>query len=178
MIVGVISGTLIADSVGLKEGSQAAKVAVIPGILGLKIAPLLIAKVVADQEAESLPPPAPQTPAIAFDPPDPNYGPVKVDSSACKMFVVRNSATAELVVDAPTLLESQSGTDVLPQFAIVGGVSFRLGPGGTQFVEVKFAPNAAGAKNASLDIKSNDPDRPTVTIGLSGTGVVPAIDGD
>jgi len=36
-IVGVISGTLIADSVGLKEGSQVARVAIIPGILGFNI---------------------------------------------------------------------------------------------------------------------------------------------
>lgn len=59
-ILGFITGLGIASSKGL-QGSQAARVAIIPGIIGFNIVSLVLAKVVADQEAESIPPidPAP-----------------------------------------------------------------------------------------------------------------------
>lgn len=169
-IVGVISGKLIADSVGLKEGSQVARVAIIPGILGFNIVSLLIAKVVADQEAESL------RPAIQVDPAEHDYGTVDVGSSATKIFVVGNTGTADLAVTEIALDGDNSD-----QFAIVsggvtaGGNSSKVAPGATHKVEVSFKPTALWQKTARLDITSNDPARPAVKIELKGEVGVPAI---
>ncbi len=58
------------------------------------------------------------------------------------------------------------------QFTIVsGGAPFTVAPGATHDVVVSFNPTSAGAKSASLDIASNDPDEPTVNVALTGTGV-------
>jgi hypothetical protein len=169
-ILGFITGFGIARSVGLDD-SQAVRVGIIPGILGFNLPSILIAGVVADQEVKSLPPPVLLKAAIEVAPDTHIYGNVNLNSTACKIFVVSNRGTAELDVTAITLSENPAA-----QFAIVSDVApFTVAPGETHNVQVSFTPNSGGAKNASLDIASNDPDRPTVNITLSGTGEVRSI---
>jgi len=170
-ILGFITGFGYGRSVGL-DNSQAARVAILPGILGFNIVSILVAKAVADREAESLSPPVPRKAAIEVAPDSHIYGNVNVGSSASKIFVVSNRGTADLEVNATTL----SGTDA-GQFAIVsgnvisGGNPLKVAPGAIHTVEVSFTPTSAGEKSASLDTTSNDPDQPTVNITLSGTGM-------
>jgi len=47
-----------------------------------------------------------------------------------------------------------------------------LAPGGSCIIAVRYAPPATGAGSDSLDIPSNDPDEPSVTVNLTGTGIV------
>lgn len=169
-ILGFFTGFGIGRSVGLDD-SQAARVGIIPGILGFKIVPILVAKAVADREAESLPPPVLQNAKIGVDPVSHNYGEVRVLTTDRRIFVVSNSGTAELVVTQTTL----TGT-IDNQFVIgSGGAPFNVAPGATRDVIVNFIPNSVGPKSASLDIACNDPDQSIVKITLSGTGVIPDI---
>jgi hypothetical protein len=46
-----------------------------------------------------------------------------------------------------------------------------LPPAGTCTVVVRYAPSTTGASSDSLDIPSNDPDEPSVTVQLTGTGI-------
>jgi hypothetical protein len=164
-ILGFITGLGFARSQDL-EGSSAAKVAVIPGILGFNVVSLVLAKVVADQEAESLPPPDAGKATIEVDSLLLDFNEVSVGSSACTILAVSNGGTLELVVSETNLKNNDAG------FAIAsGGAPFTVAPGATHFVEVSFSAGSAGPNSASLDIISTDPDQPTVSIGLSGTGV-------
>jgi len=168
-ILGFITVFGFARSVGL-DNSQAFRVGIIPGILGFNLPSILIAGLVADQEVKSLPPPVPLKAAIEVAPDSHNYGGVKLNSSDCKIFAVSNRGTAELEVTATKL----SGNDD-SQFTVSDGAPFTVAPGETRNVQVSFTPTFGGEKKASLDIASNDPDRPAVNIGLSGTGLVQAI---
>ncbi|MBI4467706.1 MAG: choice-of-anchor D domain-containing protein, partial [Acidobacteria bacterium] len=51
-----------------------------------------------------------------------------------------------------------------------------VGPNQRLVFEVAFKPSSVGAKTARLTITSDDPDQPTSTIDLSGTGVAPDMD--
>jgi len=89
-------------------------------------------------------------------------------TSPSKIFVVSNTGKAELAVTATTLSDRD-------QFEISGGIEsggnpVKVGPGATHHVEVRFALTSDGRKQASLDITSNDPARPTVKVTLEGFG--------
>lgn len=163
-ILGFISGLAIASSKDL-EGSSAAKVAVIPGILGFNAVSLVLATVVAGQEAESLPSPVPRKATIEVTPNFRNYEASKVNETITKCFIVSNTGDAALQVTETTL----SGTDA-SEFAIVSGGPFDVAKGNTHDVEVSFKPksgNAGVIKQATLIITSSDKKRPIVNITLT-----------
>ncbi len=45
-----------------------------------------------------------------------------------------------------------------------------IAAGASKSITITFDPSAIGAKTASLSIPSNDPDSPTLTVSLSGSG--------
>lgn len=49
-----------------------------------------------------------------------------------------------------------------------------LAPGQSCQATVRFAPQAPGASSATLDVLTNDPTNPTITVSLSGTGATAA----
>ncbi|MFQ5492502.1 MAG: choice-of-anchor D domain-containing protein, partial [Phycisphaerae bacterium] len=58
------------------------------------------------------------------------------------------------------------------QFSIdTGGGAGIIAPGATRNVQVSFNPTSLGAKSASLEIVSNDPDEATVVVNSTGNGV-------
>ena len=163
-IVGFFAGMVVADTIGLKDTQQAAKVALLPGIMGLSVVSLLATRELANREVESLSPP-PKKPEIAVTPNIWDFGSTaKVGTSTNHTFVVVNNGNAELVVNATTV----SGTDA-NQFIIASKGSFTVVPGARHDVVVGFTPKVAGAKSAILEIASNSPDQSTVQINLSGT---------
>ena len=82
---------------------------------------------------------------------------------------VRNDGTAHLILG--TIALAGANPDQFKQVAsqdLCSGVT--LAPTQTCTVGLKFKPTSAGAKNATLQIPSNDPVTSLVTVTLSGTG--------
>jgi len=63
-----------------------------------------------------------------------------------------------------------AGADVLS--AQADGTAFTIAGGGRGFIEVTFAPQAAGEFPGTLTIRSNDPDRAEIVVPISGNAFV------
>ena len=98
-----------------------------------------------------------------------NFADVVIGNSATLNTTVSNTGNADCVVDALTLAGS---TD----FSL-GAVSLPLtvAPGMSADVPIIYTPSAAGSDSGSLDVSSNDPDQPLITVSLSGNGIAPAL---
>jgi len=111
----------------------------------------------------------PIEPAISVSPMAKNFASINVSSSSSpQTFTVSNVGYADLVVGTISI----TGTNAT-QFAIQSdNVSNKtIIPGGSATLQGVFAPTSTGAKSATLNIPSNDPDEATVLVPLSGSGV-------
>jgi len=111
----------------------------------------------------------PIEPDISVSPAAKNFASINVSSSSSpQTFNVRNVGYADLVVGTINI----TGTNA-NQFAIQNdNVSNKtIIPGGSATLQVVFTPTSTGAKSATLNIPSNDPDEATVLVSLSGSGV-------
>jgi hypothetical protein len=108
-------------------------------------------------------------PEISVTPTSVAFGGQTVGTSLEKKVTVKNVGTANLTissVSSPTAPFSiSSGKDKCS--------GKTLTPSQECEITYKFAPTAEGASAATSVINSNDPDAATVTVELSGTGVVP-----
>ena len=91
-----------------------------------------------------------------------DYGTVAVGSSSDHAFPIQNTGSATLNISGA----SASGTG----FSVVGSVPGSISAGGSDTITVRFAPGSVGSYTGTLSINSDDPDTPTLNIGLSGTG--------
>ncbi len=99
-----------------------------------------------------------------------DYGQVVVGTSAVRTIVVRNLGDVNLQVTGANLAGGEVNA-----FAIVqGGAPFTVAPGATHTIDVRFAPASGGFKTTTLGLISDDADEPTVDVGLSGIGLMPA----
>ena len=85
-------------------------------------------------------------------------------TSAPQVVTVTNDGSVPLTVQGATV----TGSD----FAATSTCT-TVAPSVTCAITVMFAPTTVGTKTGTLTITSNDPTRPTVTVALSGTAVVP-----
>ncbi len=111
----------------------------------------------------------PIEPDISVSPTPKNFRNITVDSSSSpQTFSVRNVGYADLAVGTINI----AGTNA-NQFTIQNDnvSSETIIPGGSATLQVVFTPTSTGAKSATLNIPSNDPDEVTVLVSLSGTGV-------
>jgi hypothetical protein len=62
-------------------------------------------------------------------------------------------------------------------YSVVGAPALpvSIGAGGSLTLTVRFNPSAPGQRDASLDITTSDPANPSVSVALTGLGLVPAI---
>src|SRR5207245_1289101 len=106
-------------------------------------------------------------PAIVLNPNSLNFGTVTVGSPKTLAAQVQNTGTAPLNV---TGVSSCAGTPSSVTWTPTG--SFTVAAGANTSLSVTFAPTAAGAlpAGACLTIASNDPAKPTLSLGLAGTG--------
>lgn len=111
----------------------------------------------------------PIKPDISVSPAEKNFRNITVDSSSSpQTFNVRNLGYADLVV-GPIKITGKKAD----QFAIQNDnvTNKTIIPGGSATLQVVFTPTLTGAKSATLNIPSNDPDEATVVVSLSGSGV-------
>ena len=94
---------------------------------------------------------------------------VKNKTTASQTIVITNNGDSTLKIGSGGL--SIGGTDY-NKFALSSPPSLpkSIAPGATLSIKVVFKPTVAGVKSATLKIKSNDPDAPTLPITLRGLG--------
>ncbi len=93
------------------------------------------------------------------------FGDVDLNTTATQTLTLTSSGSAPLTISAGTL----TGTGFT-----MSGVTFpvTLSAGQVATLDLQFDPTTAGAATGSVTITSNDPTQGTVTIDLTGTGVV------
>ena len=82
---------------------------------------------------------------------------------ATQTFQVRNDGSSDLSVTATGL----AGADASEFSIAAGGGAFIVAPGDSHAVTVDFQPASVGAKSASLQVTSDDPDEPLVDVPLA-----------
>lgn len=113
-----------------------------------------------------LPSPAvpPAEPDITVAPNSVNFGQVVVGNSAETSVTVSNTGTESLTVNT---------LSTAAPFSVVNPITpFTVNPGASQVVTVRFSPTAQGVQSGTLDMASNDPDEPLVSVPLTGNGVL------
>lgn len=106
---------------------------------------------------------AAQKPALSVSPKKLNFGTLNAGTRKTRNITIRNKSKT-MTLNVSVFLPS------VPPFVIIaGGGSFALLPKGMQIVTVQFAPAFGGVySNFSVEIGSNDPLNPSVTVPLSG----------
>ncbi|MCK7592799.1 choice-of-anchor D domain-containing protein [Pseudomarimonas salicorniae] len=95
------------------------------------------------------------------------FGSVTTGNTADRLLTVSNTGTANLVI--------VSLNGLAPPFAIQADACSQatLPPAASCNVTLRFAPTATGSFSDTLNIPSNDPDQPTTTLAVAGTGSAP-----
>ncbi len=106
---------------------------------------------------------APSGPQISLSSSSVQFGTVAVNSTVNSNVTVANNGSADLTISLISVTGADFGESGLstPK-TISAGQSATMG--------LSFKPTAAGAASGSVTITSNDPNNPTVTVSLDGTG--------
>jgi hypothetical protein len=91
------------------------------------------------------------------------FGSVKVGKGLKKTLQIANNGTGDLWVRIGGL----GG----PDFSVAGSTSITVKPKKSYKLSITFKPVSTGDKTATLVLNSDDPDTPTISISLSGTGI-------
>jgi Abnormal spindle-like microcephaly-assoc'd, ASPM-SPD-2-Hydin len=102
-------------------------------------------------------------PAITVTPTTLGFLTVGTETTLSKSLTVKNTANGGILTgNVPTL--------VAPFSVTAGGGAFSLSAGQAKNVTVQFTPTTPGAVTANLVITSNDPNKPSTTVKVTGTG--------
>jgi hypothetical protein len=108
---------------------------------------------------------APATfPDLVVEPASLDFGPLALDCATEQLVTLTNVGDAQLVVEDVTL----AGVDVAAFSEL--GEPMAIAPGDSRRVRVTFTASQVAAYAAQLDVRSNDPDTPTVAVPLAGEG--------
>jgi len=98
-----------------------------------------------------------------------DFGEVDLNTTSEKSFEVKNIGKKDLTISSVTI----KGTDA-SVYSIVDAGMGTLKPNESTSIKVKFTPQTIKFyTNASIEIVSNDPDKPTTTVSLAGKGKKP-----
>ncbi len=111
-------------------------------------------------------------PDIDVQPSSLDFGGVQVGSSKTMSVTVSNLGEQVLQITDVSVVGQNANEFSYTTDCLTAPV----GPGSSCTVDVTFSPTSEGSKSAELRISSNDPDEPTVTVPLSGTGYIPDIE--
>jgi subtilisin family serine protease len=103
-------------------------------------------------------------PDIAVAPGSFDFGEVFIGATPTTEILVQNPGTDSLHVSSISIIDAAYTLDL---------TSFTVPPRQNQPVNVTFAPIAVATYPATMTILSDDPDEPSVTVSLTGAGVVP-----
>jgi hypothetical protein len=97
-----------------------------------------------------------------------DFGNVEMDSDRYGQTAIYNDGTVTLHINNITRISgSDEFTYVSPETPFgISGVGGRL-------ITIRFTPTSAGAKSATFNVNSDDPDESDVTFDVSGTGTSP-----
>ncbi len=96
-----------------------------------------------------------------------NFGTVVIGGSQTLSYTIENTDTAVLNISSI----SETGSS---DFSLSSTPS-TVAVGASATFDVIFSPSAAGTSSATITINSNDCDEPSLSFGVSGTGIVPTI---
>jgi hypothetical protein len=106
-------------------------------------------------------------PDISVTPSSLDYGNVVIGTSPVRNVTIQNIGVEDLNVTGISL-----GTGSSSEFEITSDPSpVIIGPSGFATVDVTYSPLGLGGDNGILEIFSNDPDEPVVTVTLMGNGI-------
>ncbi len=122
-------------------------------------------------------------PVIVVNPLTINFGTVAVNSSVQEQFSIQNTGTALLSGEITT----PAGYSVIEATSKEKGnvlasrennytrntLSYSINPGSSKIYYLIFTPTSATTYSGNVVITSNDPNNPTVNIGVTGSGFVP-----
>ncbi len=112
-------------------------------------------------------------PDIGISPTSHNFGSTNIgNTSSAQTFTISNNGNVDLNVGTLSVTGSHSSDFSLSSDTCSGQ---SVAPAGSCTVDVDFSPTGPNGRSASLSVPSNDPDTPTLTAALSGTGVGPQI---
>jgi len=94
-----------------------------------------------------------------------DFGSVQVGSNRRRSVTVANIGNAPLDISQVSL----GGANVF-EFSQSHTLPASIAAGNNDYIEIEFAPSSSGMKNAFIQINSNDPNNPTQTVQLVGTG--------
>jgi len=103
---------------------------------------------------------------ISVDPVSYDFSSTKVGQSSANDFTVSNTGTASLVIGTLTIAGTNTADFVIQSNTCDGKT---LTPAETCSFKALFSPKTEGIKIASVEVPSNDPDTPKLTVSLSGT---------
>ncbi|MCD4734636.1 MAG: hypothetical protein K8R53_01210, partial [Bacteroidales bacterium] len=121
------------------------------------------------------PPLAPIEPDIAVDPPIIGFGDVIVGASSTEILNISNNGSDNLIGDitAPLGFSVSDGSEGQGfKELLKNTIAFTVSPGQTQEILVTFTPIEYICYADNLVVNSNDPDSPTLYVGVSGCGVI------
>ncbi|MES2704105.1 MAG: choice-of-anchor D domain-containing protein [Bacteroidota bacterium] len=97
-----------------------------------------------------------------------DYGNVNVGTLLTKTYVIQNVGNGMLNVSGINFTGTSAG-----EFTLAGSPTFpvAINTAGTYTVTVQFLPTATGARNATMNVLSNDADEATYDFAIRGTGV-------
>lgn len=110
-----------------------------------------------------------QNPAIDASPSPLLYGSVAQGGAAAQTVTVSNKGNANLTISSVPTITGASASEFLVTQNSSCSAGLVLAPGGSCSTEVRFSPTTPGAKVASLNIASNDPNVPAAQVLLKGT---------
>ncbi|UCE20328.1 MAG: choice-of-anchor D domain-containing protein [Gemmatimonadota bacterium] len=96
------------------------------------------------------------------------FGPVRIGSSVVRTLTVYNNGLLEATVD--DILSTHTDFQIVaPLFP------YTIGPQDSVDVTIAFTPSEPGLAEGSLNIGSNDPDQPLLSVTVHGQGITPEI---
>jgi hypothetical protein len=113
-------------------------------------------------QSDSLP-----SPQISVSPSSLDFGKINVDHSSSEDLTISNSGSADLRIGQLAISGANFSNFILQNDRCSGTT---LPPSQSCTVQVVFSPSSTGSKDALLSIPSNDPDTPTATVPLNGSG--------